>query len=259
MSVEVSVPIGLLMGFLFVLVRISCAFVFVPWPGSQAGPGVARVVFCVFLALALVPAWPTALPAYLTLGEIAKWIAGEAAIGLTLGLLFAIAAEAVTMAAQTISLQTGFSFASTVDPTSPADSGALLGAAQMAAALLFFTLGLHHQVLRAFALSLERIPPGSYSAYFSSAGEVLRLFSALFSTALRLALPIMTLLLMVDLALALLGRVNMSLQLFTLSFPAKILITLFAFSAVLTVLPRVFEKLGTQSLRAGARLLGLPF
>jgi flagellar biosynthetic protein FliR len=258
MSADVSVPATSLIGFLLVLVRISCAFVFVPWPGVRSGPEAVRVLFCLLLALALAPVWPLALPDPPALGTVTKWVIGEAAIGLTIGLLFAVAAEAVAMAAQMISLQAGFSYASTVDPASPADSQVLLGAAQMAAALLFFAFGLHHQVLRAFALSLSHIPPGFFAIQLSTASEVVRLFSILFSTALRLALPIMTLLLMVDLALALLGRVNTSLQLFTLAFPAKILIALFAFAALLMVLPRVFGKIAGQALQTAARLLGLP-
>ena len=43
---------------------------------------------------------------------------------------------------------------------------------------------------------------------------------------MRLALPVVALLMLVDLALALLGRLNAQLQLLTLAFPAKMLAAL---------------------------------
>ena len=49
----------------------------------------------------------------------------------------------------------------------------------------------------------------------------IRLGATLFSVGMRLALPVVALLVMVDVALALLGRINAQLQLLTLAFPAK--------------------------------------
>ena len=64
------------------------------------------------------------------------------------------------MGAQIISLQAGYSFATTIDPTSGADSGVLLTIAQIAAGLLFFATGLDRQILLIFAQSLTTHPPG---------------------------------------------------------------------------------------------------
>ncbi len=56
----------------------------------------------------------------------------------------------------------------------------------------------------------------------------------MFSTGLRLAMPVIVLLMLVDIALALLGRIHEQLQLLTLAFPVKMLATL-AFLAVIAV------------------------
>jgi flagellar biosynthetic protein FliR len=56
--------------------------------------------------------------------------------------------------------------------------------------------------------------------------------AGVFSTGLRLALPIIALLMMSDLTLAMFGRINSQLQLLSLSFPLKMLLAL----AVMTVL-----------------------
>ena len=46
------------------------------------------------------------------------------------------------------------------------------------------------------------------------------------STGLRLALPIIAVLMMVDISLALIGRVNAQLQLMTIAFPVKMMVGL---------------------------------
>ena len=60
------------------------------------------------------------------MGRIVAGLAGEAALGLAIGLALAIVLEVFQMAAQVVSLQAGFGYASTIDPTSGADSTVLL-------------------------------------------------------------------------------------------------------------------------------------
>ena len=55
---------------------------------------------------------------------------------------------------------------------------------------------------------------------------MIHLGSNLFSVGVRLALPVVALLVMVDVALALMGRLNAQLQLLSLAFPAKMLVAL---------------------------------
>ena len=60
------------------------------------------------------------------------------------------------------------------------------------------------------------------------------------SVGLRLALPVLALVLLVDISLALLGRLNAHLQLLTMAFPAKILTALLLLSWMTAVFPRVY-------------------
>ena len=132
--------------------------------------------------------------------------AGEAGLGLGVGLAVAFLAEAFQMGAQIISLQAGYSFASTIDPTGQADSSVLLVIAQLAAGLLFFATGLDRQVVRALAQSLGVHPPGQVvldqhrgRAWWSRRDR---------SCSDRPApgASVLALLLIVDISLALLGR-----------------------------------------------------
>jgi flagellar biosynthesis protein FliR len=167
-------------------------------------------------------------------------VLSEASFGITVGLAVAFLAEAFLFAAQVIGMQAGFSYASTVDPTTQADSSVLLVFAQLAAGLLFFVLGLDREILRIFARSLETYPPGSFRLTPAVAGALVHFGGEMFSVGLRLALPVMALLVLVDLSLALLGRLNAQLQLLTMIFPAKLMTALALLAWMAVVFPRVY-------------------
>jgi flagellar biosynthetic protein FliR len=73
----------------------------------------------------------------------------------------------------------------------------------------------------------------------------------------RLALPVVALLVMVDVALALLGRINAQLQLLSLAFPAKMLIALILLSWMSAMFPRILGEIGGHAWTAAYRMLGI--
>ncbi len=241
MHSDVSLPIATVYAFLLVLVRVSGAAIFVPIPGFAASPEPVRIVLALSLTMALFPLWPTlhVLPEG---GVLAGWLLQEAALGITIGLLVAFLSDAFALFGQMIGFNSGYSFASTIDPTSQADSTVFVVLAQSVSGLLFFSLGLHRQIIRTFARSLEIQPPGTFTLSTATAETVLRLGSLIFSTGVRLALPVVALLVMMDLALALLNRISPQLPLFALAFPVKILTALTVFSLIAVTFPSVYES-----------------
>jgi flagellar biosynthetic protein FliR len=73
----------------------------------------------------------------------------------------------------------------------------------------------------------------------------------------RLALPVVALLVMVDVALALLGRINAQLQLLSLAFPAKMLTALLLLTWMAPLFPRILREIGGQAWTAAHRMLGI--
>ena len=62
---------------------------------------------------------------------------------------------------------------------------------------------------------------------------------------------------MVDVALALLGRLNAQLQLLSLAFPAKMLAALVMLVWLAVLYPRILLEYAGQAFAAGRRVLGL--
>ena len=172
------------------------------------------------------------------------------------GVAVAVLNEAFLMAGQIIGLQAGYAYASTVDPATQADSGILVVFAQLIAGLLFFALGLDREVIRAFARSLDAFPAGSFVMTPASAEKILRLGAGIFSVGLRLAMPVLALLLLVDVAMALLGRLNQQIQLLILAFPVKMMATIALLAMMAVLFPRVYRGYAEQVLARVATAAG---
>jgi flagellar biosynthetic protein FliR len=258
MHVELTFQLATLYGFLLVLARMSGIVVFVPIPGFSAGPDASRVVLALALTIALFPVWPT--PAAedgqrLVVGRLLAGIGAEALFGLTVGLAIAFLLEGVQLAAQVLGLQAGYSYASTVDPTTQADTTTLQLMAQLLAGTLFFALGFDRQLLLVLARSLDPAPGRAFSLDGYAMEAIVRLGAAIFTTGLQLAIPVLALLVLLDIAFAVLGRLHAQLQLLSLSFAIKMLTALAFLAAVLSVYPAVFERAGAITFTVLARVL----
>ena len=234
-----------LYGFLLVLARVSGAFVWIPLPGLRNASDTARILLSLGITIALFPQWPSIGASPLELGRLTVWMLGEAVLGITIGLAVSLSLEAFVLGAQITALQAGYSYASTINPDTQADSGVLLLAAQLTAGLLFFAVGLDHLVVRALAASLQAHPPGTFLAIRPMTEALVHLGGEMFATALRLAMPSLGLLLLVDITLALFGRIHAQLQLLTLAFPLKMLAALVLLVLTAASWPLLFR--GTAS------------
>jgi flagellar biosynthetic protein FliR len=258
MPAEITLSFSTLFGFLRALARVSGVVAFLPLAGVRNTPDMARITLALAITICLAPAWPIlgAGMNEMSPGAIAAAVALETAFGLATGVVVSFLTESFQVGAQILGLQAGYSYASTIDPNSQADTGVLQLLAQLIASVLFFTLGFEREVIRALAASLANEHPGSRILSLAAADLMMRAGADMLITGLRVALPVVALLLMVDIALALLGRMQAQLQLLTVAFPAKMLAALAVFAAIVAVLPHVFEVAGRRSMGAIARLLG---
>ena len=258
MHQDFGISTSTLLGFLLVLCRVSGVFVFLPIPGLRNGSDPARIFAVLAITISLYPLWPKVPRMEQSIGSLSVAIASEAALGITVGLGVAFVMEVLSMAAQVAGLQAGFGFASTIDPSTQNDSSILLVIAQTFAGLLFLAAGMDREVIRIFGSSLERFPPGQFVLTPGIAQAIVKLSSGIFSLGVRLALPVIALLGLVDLALALLGRLNAQLQLISLAFPVKMLAAMLLFAWIAAIEPRIFNSYGGQLLSVARHIMEGP-
>jgi flagellar biosynthetic protein FliR len=238
---EMVLSTSTLLGFLLTVARIGGVFIFVPIPGMGSRADQARIVLALSIAVALFPYWPHPSPE-ISGGLLTGWVLSEAALGIGIGLSVSFVLEGFNVAAQIMGLQAGYAYASTIDPNSQADSSVLVIFAELSAGMLFFAMGLDREVIRIFARSMELAPAGSFVLSRGMGAQLLMMGGAMFSTGVRLALPMVAVLLLIDISLALLGRVNAQLQLLTIAFPVKMLVGLSIFSYLLLLMPSLLRS-----------------
>jgi flagellar biosynthetic protein FliR len=255
MHTEFTFPLSVFFCFVLVLARVSCLLVMVPIPGLSAAPDASRAALAVILTLTLFPAWPSPPVEVPALSQWLALIGSEAAFGLIIGVAIAFLLEGVQLAAQMIGLQAGYSYASTIDPSTQADTTTLQVMSQLLAGWLFFAFGLDRQVVRILANSLRSMPGAVFSLSGPAAETVMRLGSGIFKTGLQLALPVLALTILVDVAFAVLGRLHSQLQLLSLAFAAKMLVGLAFLTVVLRLYPARFEHTAAATFSALVRIL----
>jgi flagellar biosynthetic protein FliR len=247
---------GTLFSFLLALSRVSGVVAFLPVPGIRNAPDLTRIALSLSLTLCLAGSWPAPPAAEPGLVMLTFWILSEAALGVLMGIFASVLVDSFQLGAQVLGLQAGFSYASTIDPGSQADSTILQIFAQLFASTLFFCLGFHREIVLMLAHSFATLPPGTFVPKAGAGQAAIVITGTIFSTGLRIAFPVLALLLMVDIALALLSRIQAQLQLMTLAFPAKMLTAIGFFAVTLWVMPAVAQTAFRKSLEAMMQVVG---
>jgi flagellar biosynthetic protein FliR len=251
-----GLPLSTLYAFLLVVARVGGFITFLPVPGFRTAPDMVKLVLAMAISFALFPVWPALPNAEPSIGQLAAWAFTEAGFGLAAGLAVSFLTEGFQLAAQIAGVHAGYGFATTIDPTSEADSGVLQSMASLFSGLLFFSSGMDHQLIRILAASFVKFPAGSWTPAAASLDGIVRLGGDMLVIGLRLALPVIALLILIDLSLALLGRVQQHLQLLSLAFPVKMAAALAILAALTPVVPKLFNQAAEHTLAVLWRALG---
>lgn len=252
MTVAVSAPV--LIAFLLAVVRISAWVVVAPPFNSRAVPTIVKVALALGLAFPVAPRLVGQAPAP-ELGPLLTAVAFQVAVGLVLGFLTQLLFAAVQAAGELVDLASGFTLASIYDPFSNVTSSMFGRLNQLVAVTLLFATNAHLLLIRGLLTSFEVLP-----LHAPDAGVLARLFTAnlgrFFVAMLETAAPTLVVLFLADLALGLLSRAVPSMNIFSLSFPVKILLTLSLAGAAFALLPGVVNALVDRVLHETTSLSG---
>lgn len=241
---RVLVDIGWILSVLLVAVRIGAALVMTPILSFGGIPAMTRVLLVLALAVALVSTVVVPPATTLTFGSLLAAAAGELVIGGLLAFGIFTAFAAFQLAGRIMDLQMGFGVASLIDPATRTQSPLLGTLLNLVALAVFFAVDGHHLVIRGLAYSLSQLPPGSSLAALDPAAMVAQ-FGAMFMFAVALAAPVIFVLLLVDVALAVMARTMPQMNVFIVSLPIKILVGLLVLVMSMQymgpVMQRVFE------------------
>jgi flagellar biosynthetic protein FliR len=246
---DLEVPAVTLAALLLATAR-AAGFVLVAPPfNTRAIPGTVKGALALALSVALVDRVAPGLPEP-SAGFLVVTAVSEVAIGAALGFVVQLFFTAVQFAGELIDVTGGFTLQPAYDPLAMTMNSVMGKLHSLLATTLLFTSGGHLMLVRGFATSYEGLPvTGGFPS--DSIGEVvLTAFSMMFLAALQIAGPMVAVLLLADVALALLSRAAPALNIFAIGFPVKIMLTLALLGLTFPLLPSALDALLEQATRA---------
>jgi flagellar biosynthetic protein FliR len=209
-----------------VFMRIS-GFVFTaPVFGSRLIPVAVKVWFSVLFGLALLPIVEIAggLPDFASLGYFLL-AAREVLLGILIGFVSTFFIYGVEFAGHVLGLQMGFSASTLFDPFSRTDVSVIGRFQGLLAVVLFLTMNGHHVLLSGFAASYAAVPPSGAGIGAGSA-ELIAATANIFTVAVRISIPVLSALFVVEVGLAMLAKTVPQMNIFVVGFPLKIVVGL---------------------------------
>jgi flagellar biosynthesis protein FliR len=202
-----------------ILVRVSGMFVFAPPFASRAIPMRVKMGLSVALTIVITPIAAASHPPSLSFSAIL----GELGVGLLLGFCVTLLQEAMGFAGFLLNLEFSFSLVNVLDPTTNQQSPLMEQFAQLILATVLFTGGYYRVVIEAFYRTLVVVPAGQarFDAMISPA--IVGMFGGILLAGLQLALPVIMATFLVQIVIALVGRISPSLPAMVVGVPIKTL------------------------------------
>ncbi|HTY79017.1 MAG TPA: flagellar biosynthetic protein FliR [Candidatus Bathyarchaeia archaeon] len=209
--------------FLPAFARLSGMLAWAPVLGHRSVPIPYRAALALTLALVLTPLLPGPRPAPAS-REMLGWallLAGEALVGLAIASVAQIVMGAADVAGEVIGFQMGLSAAAVFDPSTGQHPGVVTRFEQILALLIFLAVNGHHLIIRAVASSFQRLTPGSVLEP-AVTGGIAGLGGTVLQSGVALAAPLIGMLLVLNVALALVARATPQAHVFIIGLPVSV-------------------------------------
>lgn len=205
--------------FFFPLTRILALLASAPVFSNVAQPNRFRLIIGIAITFALMPVLPP-----IPLVPAGSWaglliLAQQILIGLLLGFTLRLAFAAIDVAGELIGMQMGLSFAVFYDPQNAGQTPVLSEFLGLITTLIFLAMNGHLLAISVLAESFRLLPISATPFHSGGIAAFLAWSSVLFSAGLLLALPLITALLIANLAMGVLARVAPQLNIFAVGFP----------------------------------------
>jgi flagellar biosynthetic protein FliR len=229
---------------LWPFLRALALFTALPVLGTRVVPARVRIGLAALIALAAQPSMPE-LPAPVSAIALDSPLAlllvvQQVVIGLSLGFAVRVVFAAVEFAGEIIGLQMGLNFAGFFDPLSASTATAASRFFGAMVAWLFIVINGHLLVVAALVQSYSAFPIGPEPFAFLREMQPHRWGAEVFSMGLWIALPMVTMLLFVNIALGAISRVAPQINIFAIGFPVTLGLGLLGLLLTLPMLAQPF-------------------
>ncbi|MCC6916755.1 flagellar biosynthetic protein FliR [Nitrosomonas sp.] len=229
------------------LVRILAILASTPLLGSSSIPTPVKLGLALLLAILIAPLLPPLPQIDPGSGIGLIVLMQQVIIGLAMGFSMRIIFTAIEMAGEITGLQMGLGFAMFFDPQQSGQVQVIGRFYGLLATLFFLAIDGHLQVITILAESFTTLPVGTDGINTASFTALVDRGVMIFTLGLHLALPVLTALLITNLALGILTRAAPQLNIFAVGFPLTLGIGLLVMSWVLPYCTPLFSQIFRES------------
>ena len=206
-----------------VFLRTGAFFMGIPLFAGKMIPTKIRTSFGLLLSLLINPVVPANL-------EIANHFVGaivlsinEICIGLLLAMIVRMVFFAVELAGHLISYEIGLMASNSVNPLLGSTDSTVTSLLYYFSLLVFFINGIHYDVLKAFVLTFEIFPIGTFFLTANPTAEFVSEVSHVFVLGTLIAAPFIALNFLINISFAVLGKAVPKMNVFITSFSVRII------------------------------------
>lgn len=245
--------------FALVLGRVVGLMLTTPLLSSPLVPGPIKAALAGAMALFVTATIGVGAPSLaLDALSITGVLIGELVIGAVMGLAVTIAFGALHFCGQMVGIQMGFAIANVVDPANFEQVGVVAQVLNLLGLMLFVTFDGHLLILRAFFDSFGAVPLGGGDPQVGAiVAEIIRQSALLFSIGLRIALPMVCVVMLVNVGLATIARTVPQVNIFVIGFMITISLGLFVLAFSVQATATVFEGVVEDAVRGAIRITKL--
>ena len=246
------IELAVLERFGMLLVRPGMLIALAPALGGAHLPTPVKVGLMVLVSIGLLPS--VNVPVELSELTLSVIVAREAVIGMSMGFALRALIAGAEFAGHLSGQQIGFSYGATIDPQSGVRNNMLATLYGMLATLGFLAINGHHMVLRALVQSYAALPIGGGGLDASIVSSVRDILALVFIVGVRLAAPIIIVLLVVEIIIGLISRASPALNYMVIGYPIRLIVGLTLLAALVPVIPAVTNSLLDNVLLTGAHM-----
>ncbi len=210
--------------YLWPFVRIGAFMMVMPVIGSGFVPPRVRLLLALALTAVIVPVLPVTAPvAFLSLEGVLT-LFQEVAIGIAMGFAVQFVFDAITLGGQIIAMSMGLGFAVFLDRARGVNIPVLGQLFLMLGMLVFLSLDGHLALIRLVADSFDLLPIAGEGLSRAAISNLLDWSRQVFVVAMKIALPAISALIVVNLSFGVMSRAAPTLNLFAVGFPVAMLL-----------------------------------
>jgi flagellar biosynthetic protein FliR len=210
--------------YIWPFVRIGAFLMVMPLIGGSFVPTKVRLLLAVVLTAVLAPVIPTMPNLDVLSAAGLVTVIQEVAIGVAMGFLVQLVFDAIALGGQVIGMSMGLGFAVFLDRARGVNIPVLGQLFLLLGMLVFLSMDGHLALIRLLAESFHAWPVTVGGLTLPILSELLIWTGQMFVYAMKIALPAITALLVVNLSFGIMSRAAPTLNLFAVGFPVAMLL-----------------------------------